>query len=161
MALLDTVFLIGLLVSICLGLWRGFVYEVLAVLNWLLALLLAQWLGEDVGRWLPLDGQPEALVRVVGYVLVFVVSVFVGGLVVWAIPKLVEQAGLRPVDRMLGGAFGVLRAAILMLALTVGVLMTSFHQSAWWQESYVAHSSVWALQQLKPLLPAGVAQYLP
>ena len=153
MALLDTIFLIGLLVSICLGLWRGFVYEVLAVLNWLLALLL--------GHWLPLDGQPEALVRVVGYVLVFVVSVFVGGLVVWAIPKLVEQAGLRPVDRMLGAAFGVLRAAILMLALTVGVLMTSFRQSEWWQESYAAHTSVWALKQLKPLLPAGVAQYLP
>jgi membrane protein required for colicin V production len=161
MALLDTIFLIGLLVSISLGLWRGFVYEVLAVLNWLLALLLAQWLGEDVGHWLPLEGQPEALVRVVGYVLVFVVSVFVGGLVVWAIPKLVEQAGLRPVDRMLGAAFGVLRAAILMLALTVGVLMTSFRQSAWWEESYAAHASVWALQQLRPLLPAGVAQYLP
>lgn len=161
MALLDTFFLIGLLVSISLGLWRGFVYEVLAVLNWLLALLLAQWLGEDVGHWLPLDGQPEALVRVLGYVLVFVVSVFVGGLVVWAIPKLVEQAGLRPVDRMLGAAFGVLRAAILMLALTVGVLMTSFRQSAWWEESYAVHASVWALLQLKPLLPAGVAQYLP
>src|SRR5262245_2349273 len=155
MTLLDVLFLIGLLVSIGLGLWRGFIYEVLAVLNWVLAFVLTQWLGMDVGRMLPLDGQSDALVRVVGSALVFVVSVFVGGLVVWAIPKLVEQAGLRPVDRMLGGLFGILRACIVMLALAALVLMTSYRERTWWRESTVASASVWALKQLKPLLPAN------
>ncbi len=161
MALFDIFFLIGLLVSISLGLWRGFIYEVLAVLNWVLAFVLAQWLGMDAGRMLPLDGRPDELVRVVGYALVFVLSAFAGGLVVWAIPKLVEQAGLRPVDRMLGGVFGVLRACIVMLALTVLVLMSSFRESVWWRESKAADASVWTLKQLKPLLPANAAQYLP
>ena len=42
MTVLDWLFLLGLLASIGLGVWRGFVYEVLSVLNWLLALVLAQ-----------------------------------------------------------------------------------------------------------------------
>lgn len=161
MTVLDWVFLFGLLASIGLGVWRGFVYEVLSVLNWLLALVLAQWLGEDVGRMLPIDSSSETLIHIAGFVLVFVVSVFVGGLVVWGLPKLIEQAGLRPVDRVLGGAFGVLRAVILLLALTVFVLMTPMREQAWWREALVADTAVWSLKKLKPLLPDGVGKYLP
>lgn len=161
MTVLDWVFLFGLLASIGLGVWRGFVYEVLSVLNWLLALVLAQWLGEDVGRMLPIDSRSETLIHIAGFVLVFVVSVFVGGLVVWGLPKLIEQAGLRPVDRVLGGGFGVLRAAILLLALTVFVLMTPMREQAWWRDALVADTAVWSLKKLKPLLPDGVGKYLP
>jgi membrane protein required for colicin V production len=161
MTALDWIFVIGLLASIGLGVWRGFVYEVLSVLNWLLALLLAQWLGDDVGRLLPISGNAEALSHIAGFVLVFVLSVFLGGLVVWGLPKLLERAGLRPVDRVLGGVFGVLRAIILVLALAVGVLMTPLKSQAWWHDSLVADTSVWTLKKLRPVLPAGVGKYLP
>ena len=161
MTVLDWLFLLGLLISIGLGVWRGFVYEVLSVLNWLLALVLAQWLGEDVGRMLPIDSQSESLVYIAGFVLVFVVSVFIGGVVVWGLPKLIEQAGLRPVDRVLGGLFGLLRAVLLVLALAVLVQMSVLKDQAWWRESLVADSSIWGLKKLKPLLPVSVKKYVP
>jgi membrane protein required for colicin V production len=161
MTVLDWLFLLGLLASIGLGVWRGFVYEVLSVLNWLLALVLAQWLGDDVGRMLPIDSRSETLVHIAGFVLVFVVSVFVGGVVVWGLPKLIEQAGLRPVDRVLGGAFGVLRAIILVLAMTVFVLMTPVKDQDWWRDSLVADTSIWSLKKLKPMLPESAGKYLP
>lgn len=161
MTALDWIFVVGLLASVGLGVWRGFVYEVLSVLNWLLALVLAQWLGGEVGRLLPLEGHAEALSHIAGFVLVFVLSVFLGGLVVWGLPKLLERAGLRPVDRVLGGVFGVLRAGILVLAFTVLVLMTPFRSQAWWADSLVADTSVWVLKKLKPVLPTGVGKYLP
>lgn len=161
MTVLDWLFLLGLLASIGLGVWRGFVYEVLSVLNWLLALVLAQWLGDDVGRMLPIDSGSETLIHIAGFVLVFVVSVFVGGVVVWGLPKLIEQAGLRPVDRVLGGAFGVLRAIILVLAMTVFVLMTPVKDQVWWRDSLVADTSVWSLKRLKPMLPESAGKYLP
>ena len=161
MTVLDWLFLLGLLISVGLGVWRGFVYEVLSVLNWLLALVLAQWLGEDVGRLLPIDSQSESLVYIAGFVLVFVVSVFVGGVVVWGLPKLIEQAGLRPVDRVLGGAFGLLRAVLLMLALAVLVQMSTLKTQDWWRESLAADTAVWGLKKLKPLLPASAKKYVP
>lgn len=161
MSVLDWIFVAGLLASVGLGVWRGFVYEVLSVLNWLLAFVLAQWLGADVGRQLPIDTSSEALVRIAGFVLVFVVSVFMGGLLVWGLPKLIEQAGLRPVDRVLGGVFGLMRGVILLLALTVLVLMTPFKSQAWWREASGVRISMEALRTLKPVLPQDVGQYLP
>ncbi len=161
MSALDWIFVAGLLASVGLGVWRGFVYEGLSVLNWLLAFVLAQWLGADVGRQLPIDTSSEALVRIAGFVLVFVVSVFMGGLLVWGLPKLIEQAGLRPVDRVLGGVFGLMRGVILLLALTVLVLMTPFKNQAWWREASGVRLSMEALRTLKPVLPQDVGQYLP
>lgn len=161
MTAVDWIFVVGLLASIALGVWRGFVYEVLSVLNWLLALVLAQWLGDDLGRHLPIGGDSETLRHIAGFVLIFVVSVFLGGLVVWGVPKLLERAGLRPVDRVLGGVFGVVRAVIVVLALTVGMLMTPLKNQGWWRDSLVADTSVWTLKKLKPVLPAHVGKYLP
>ncbi|MDP3702753.1 MAG: CvpA family protein [Hylemonella sp.] len=161
MAALDWIFIVALLASIGLGVWRGFVYEVMSVLNWLLAFVLAQWLGADVGRHLPIDTSSEALVQVIGFVLVFVTSVFIGGLVVWGIPKLIEQAGLRPVDRVLGGVFGLLRGFILLLVAAVLVLMSPLKNQGWWREARAAQASVDALKVLKPVLPQGVGKYLP
>lgn len=160
-AVLDWIFIAALLASIGLGVWRGFVYEVMSVLNWLLAFVLAQWLGADVGRQLPIDSSSEALIQIIGFVLVFVVSVFIGGLIVWGIPKLIEQAGLRPVDRVLGGVFGLLRGFILLLALTVLVLMSPLKNQTWWREARAPKVSVEALKLLKPVLPQSVGKYLP
>lgn len=161
MTILDWLFLVGLLASIGLGVWRGFVYEVLSVLNWLLALVLAQWLGDDLGRLLPITGNSEALSNIAGFVLIFVVSVFLGGLLVWGMPKLLERAGLRPVDRVLGGFFGVLRAVILTLAFTVLIVMTPVKSQSWWRDSLVADTAIWTLKKLKPVLPVSAAKYLP
>ena len=161
MSALDWIFIVALLASIALGVWRGFVYEVLSVLNWLLAFVLAQWLGADVGRQLPMGGSSEALGNIAGFVLVFVASVFIGGLLVWGLPKLIEQAGLRPVDRVLGGVFGLLRGLILLLALTVLVLMSPLKSQTWWREAKAARVSVEALKLLKPVLPQSVGKYLP
>lgn len=161
MTVLDWIFIAALLASIAFGVWRGFVYEVLSVLNWLLALVLAQWLGDDVGRYLPISGDSDTVRHVAGFVLIFVVSVFLGGALVWAMPKLLERAGLRPVDRVLGGFFGVLRAVVVTLALTVLVLMTPLKHQGWWRDSLVADTSVWALKKLKPVLPVGMGKYLP
>lgn len=161
MAILDWVFVAALLLSIGLGVWRGFVYELMSVLNWLMAFVLAQWLGAAVGVRLPFELNPPELQQMAGFVVVFVLSVFAGGMLVWVLPKLIEQAGLRPVDRVLGGVFGVLRAGILVLALAVIVQMTPVKEQSWWSDSNVARGSAYALKMLKPVLPENVARYLP
>jgi membrane protein required for colicin V production len=161
MAGLDWIFIAAILASVGLGVWRGFVYEVMSVLNWLLAFVLAQWLGGYAGEHLPIAVESETLRQMAGFVLVFVASVFLGGLLVWVLPKLIESAGLRPVDRVLGGVFGVLRAAILLLALAVVVQMTPLRGHAWWHDSLVAEALMAGLKNLKPVLPEGVRMYLP
>jgi len=50
--------------------------------------------------------------------------VFAAGLLAWLLKKLIETVGLRPVDRVLGAGFGLLRGAIMLLALALVVNMT-------------------------------------
>ena len=161
MSELDWIFLIVLLVSLALGAWRGFVYEVMSVLSWLLAFFLAQWLGTDVGQYLPMGGVSDVLRFAAGFVLVFVVVALAGGWLVWLLTKLVKKSGLQRVDRVLGAGFGVLRGLILLLAAAVVMEMTPMKTSVWWRASKAAGISASALEWLKPVLPKVVAKYLP
>ena len=160
MALLDWIAVVLVVVSILLGLLRGVVFEVLLLAGWVAAFLCAQWLADDVGRWLP--GDPAATWRyAAGFVIVFVAVAFSVGLVATLVRKLVTAIGLRPVDRVLGGVFGVARGAVALLAVAVVVHLLALSDSAWWHESRSAIVLDAALQGLKPALPEKLASYLP
>ena len=161
MPVLDWVFLAVLLISLVVGAWRGLIYELLSVLSWIAAFILAQWLGPEVGQWLPMSGAEEAIRSVAGFVVVFILMVFVGGFIAWLVKKLVQAVGLRAADRALGAMFGLVRGVILLLAATVVVGMTPMQTSGWWQESWGAAGSTATLRGLKPMLPQEFGQYLP
>jgi membrane protein required for colicin V production len=161
MATLDWIFLGVLGISLLLGVLRGLVHEVLSVLSWGAAFVLAQWLAPEVGGWLPMERAAEPLRYAAGFAVVFVAVVFAGGLLAWITRKLVEAVGLRPADRALGGAFGLVRGVVLLLAAAVVVNMTPLHKGQWWTESVSAGVSTAALRGLKPVLPERFGQYLP
>lgn len=64
-----------------LGALRGLVYEVLSVMGWIAAFLLAQWFSPDVAEKLPMQNSGEALRYAAAFVLVFIASVFLAGLI--------------------------------------------------------------------------------
>lgn len=148
-------------ISVLLGLWRGLVYEVLSVLNWLAAFVIAQWLAPQAAAWLPLGQAGEAFRYAAGFVLVFVGALFAGGLLTWLTKKLVEAVGLRPVDRALGGMFGLVRGVVAVLALAVVVQLTALKDGGWWTESLTSGVATAALRGLKPVVPEPFAAYLP
>lgn len=157
----DAVLLAVLLLSALIGVWRGLTYEVISVAGWVAAFVAAQVWGADVGAWLPLEGWAAGVRLVAGMALVFVAVVFAGALLAWLVQKLVASVGLRPVDRVLGGAFGVLRGLVLLLAgaLLVGVMQ--WHTRPWWQESTGGVMLTATLHELRPLLPESVARHVP
>lgn len=161
MSWLDWALLVVLLLSALLGLWRGLVYEVLSVAVWVVAFVLAQAYAAPVGAWLPVDGFSAPLQLAAGFAAVFLVSAFVGGLLAWLVKKLVESVGLRPVDRVLGGAFGLARGLVILLGVTVVVSMTPLQTQERWRESPVAGILSRTLHAIKPLLPEAVARHLP
>ena len=105
-----------LLLSVLLGAWRGLVFEVLSVLSWVAAFVLAQWLAPDVAHYAADAAAPASWCATrAGFVLVFIATVLLGGLLAALLKKLMAAVGLRPVDRMLGAAFGVVRGVLLLL----------------------------------------------
>lgn len=156
----DWVFLGVLFFSMLLGAWRGLVYEVLSVLGWAVSFYVAQWFAPEVSRLLPLQSASDPVRYAAAFVLVFVASVFVAGLLAFLLKKLVDAMGLRPVDRTMGAAFGLVRGVILLLAAAVVMDMTALKDSSWWQKSKGAPLLSAALKGLKPVLPEQFAKYL-
>ena len=160
MAVLDWVFGAVLLVSFLVGAWRGLVFEVLSLITWVAAFILAQWFAPDVAQMLPMSGAGEAVRYAAGFVLTFVAAVFAGGLVAVLVKKLISVAGLAPADRMLGAVFGLVRGVVVLLALTVVVAMTPLKKSLWWTESICSGVLSAAIKGLKPVLPQEFGKYL-
>lgn len=160
MAVLDWIFLAILLASLLLGLWRGLVYEVLSLVSWVLAFVLAQYFAPDVAVRLPLQGASLTLRYAAAFVLIFVVCAMVGSLLARLIKHLLAAIGLQPVDRLLGGVFGLARGLVLLLAISVVIGMTALRDSAWWQESVAAGLTQSVLRGLRPALPQEFGRYL-
>lgn len=161
MALLDWIAVTLIVVSMLFGLMRGLVFEVISLAGWVAAFIAAQWLASDVAAWLPF-GEPQATWRYpLAFVLVFVGVAFGVGLIAALTRKLITVVGLRPVDRILGAAFGAARGAVALLVLAVVVHLLVLSDSAWWRDSLSAGVLDAALQGLKPALPEKLASYLP
>lgn len=161
MATLDWIVLAVLAASVLLGLWRGLVYEVLSVLNWIAAFVLAQWLAPRAAQALPLGHAGESLRYAAGFLAVFIGALFAGGLVAWLVRRLVEAVGLRPVDRALGGIFGLVRGAVAVLVLALVVNLTGLKRDRWWEGSVTAGVTTAAWRGLKPVVPPRFGALLP
>lgn len=161
MPVLDWVFATVLLLSVLLGAWRGLVFEVLSVLSWIAAFVLAQWLALDVAHYLPMSGASDMVRYAAGFLLVFIATVMFGGLVAALLKKLMASVGLRPVDRVLGALFGAARGLLLLLLATLLGAMTPFKASPAWQESQGVAISLVVWHTLQPSLPRELVKHLP
>jgi len=158
--LLDWILAGILFFSLLLGAWRGLVYEVLSVLGWAASFYAAQWFAPQAAQLLPWPSATEPVRYAAAFVLVFIAALFAAGLLAALLKRLIDAIGLRPVDRTLGAAFGVVRGMILLLAATVVVNMTALKSSGWWQESIGAQALMATLTGLKPMLPGQFARVL-
>jgi membrane protein required for colicin V production len=157
---IDWVLLAVLVLSLLVGLWRGLVFEVLSVLGWVAAFFLAHWFAPDVAALLPMSSATQSIRYAAAFVLTFIVAVFVAGLLASLVRKMVAAVGLRPVDRLLGGIFGLVRGLVLLLAVAVAIDMTPLNDSLWWKESTGAPVLSAALKGLKPALPEKFSRFL-
>ena len=161
MSTLDWIFVVVVLGSLLLGAWRGLVYEVLSLVGWVVAFMVARTWAQEVAVWLPLDGWDMQLRYAAAFVLLIVGALFAWGVISWLFKQLIEAVGLRPVDRTLGALFGVLRGGLLLLVLALVIQYTPMNKALWWQESTLAPWLTAALSFVLPALPQDWGRYLP
>lgn len=157
----DWVLLAVLALSVAVGLWRGAVFEVLSLAGWLVAYVVAQLFTAQVAPHVTVGSAGSALNHAVTFALLFVAALIVWALASRLVRLLIHATPLKAVDRTLGGAFGLLRGAILLLALATVVMLTPLARSADWQASRGAAWLTTLLQGLRPMLPDDLAHHLP
>ena len=144
-----------------IGIWRGLLFEVITLMGWVAAFVLAQWFAAPVAAWLPV-GEPETAWRYpAAFVLIFIAVAFGVGLLASLVRALVKAAGLRPVDRTLGAVFGLARGTLTLLVAAVVVHLFSMSENDWWRGAYSATLMDLTLQSAKPALPEKLASFLP
>jgi len=157
----DWAMLAVLALSVVVGLWRGLVFEVMSLAGWVVAYFVASWFAADAAAALPL----AQFGPVVQHGAAFA-GLFVGTLVAWTllarlVRLLLHATPLSLIDRVGGGAFGVLRGAVLLLALATVVRYTPAAQSAPWQASVGAAWLGAIVGHIEPWLPGDVRPWLP
>ena len=157
---IDWTLLAILLASVLVGLVRGFVFECLSLAGWVVAWFGAQWVAPQLAAHLPVGTPGSALNLGAAFALAFVVALIVWGLLAKLIRMLIHTTVLSLPDRLLGGGFGALRGAVLLLALAMVVDLTPTAQSRGWRASQGARWLGITLQALKPLLPEPAARLL-
>jgi len=153
----DYVVLAVVGVSLVLGLWRGFVREVVALVSWVLAFWAAQAFGHAGVAAVSNFFIDPIVQTVLGHALVFIGVLLLCAGVSALIRMALSAAGLGFTDRVLGGVFGFTRGLLITL---VGVLicgLTDFPQKTWWQEAKLSPPLETAVLATKPWLPDGIA----
>jgi membrane protein required for colicin V production len=158
---LDWLILVVGSVSVVVGLVRGFVFECLSLAGWLVAWFSAQWAAPSVALRLPVGTPAGGLNHGVAFVVAFVLALVAWALLSRLVRLAIQASPLSVADRILGGAFGALRALVLLLALATVVALTPAAQSTTWQSSKGARGLTQLLVALKPLLPEPAARLLP
>lgn len=120
--IVDYVVIVVLIGSGILATLRGFMRELLGVIGWILAVILARLAKPMIAEWLEDFIKEESLIDILAWMIPFVVIVLV-----WFIFANLAAPGLKKMamgsfDRPLGFIFGAFRGIVIVAVVYMGVL---------------------------------------
>ena len=115
--LADWFILIVLIASGIISFARGFTKEFLSLFLWLAAFIAAISLeylatpkiNEFIGN--------EEISKIISYIVVFLIFIFIGGMIIKFISKLIKWSGASGFDRFLGVVLGLMRGSIVLFVI--------------------------------------------
>ena len=153
----DIVLLVILGLSTVVGLWRGFIVEVMSVAVWVAAFWLAFAYGDSAALLFENIVATPSVRLLLGYALLFTLALVVGGLATWLMGRLVHATGLSGTDRLLGLVFGLARGYALGAVAVLLAGFTALPGDPWWEQSRVIPAFQRGAEWMRTHLPAAVA----
>ncbi len=130
----DTAILIIIIISSAFGLWRGFIKEVLSLLSWIAALVVARLYSEPFAGMLVNLIDSSSIRYVTAFCLIFVVVILTGTLINHFLSKVLEITGLKFFDKLMGAVFGFARGTVIILVILF-ILNVFVSETEMWQQS--------------------------
>ncbi len=173
MTYIDVFIIFIIFVSFGFGLYKGFVKETLGLLTLILAFMAAfysyssgyplQWLPDGATDYgfsvFETDITGDDIASAIIFILVFLLVLLPGHLLINLLGRMVSDGPLNFFDRLLGGGFGLLRGAAIVIALVMLAGATRLPLSDWWHESRMLPSFVTGAQYAVEFLPPEYARH--
>jgi membrane protein required for colicin V production len=155
----DWLLLIIVLASVLAAFRRGIIRVLFSLAGLIAGLLLASWnyarLAFPLHRWITSNTAAQAIAFFAILFTVMVLFTLAAGLV----RKTVAAVGLGFVDRLLGAAFGLVRGALLGVAILMAI--TAFvPNSSWMKNSVLAPYFLAGCHAVSFVMPSGFRQQM-
>lgn len=161
MHLVDGIVLIVILLSVLIGIFRGFVKEIIALISWILALWIAINFCEQASEFIPASVETSWIRLSIAFGVLFVLTLIVGGIFNFVVNQLVSKTGLSGTDRILGFIFGAFRGAVIVTVVAmVASSFTDMEEESWWKTSVSMPYFETMSDQLKTYLPVSLQERL-
>ena len=135
MSPVDIAIIVILLISTIIGIFRGFIREILSLASWLIALYVAWTFAEMGATYLePYISQPPLRI-VAAFAGIFIVVLILASIIGYVVYRLFALAGITGVDRSLGAVFGIARGVVIVAILILAAVYMDFATQPWWQGS--------------------------
>jgi len=156
----DYVVIFILVSSVVISTMRGLVKEILSLVGWVAAFIVANAFGAKLAPMLPSVIPGDVVRLIVAFIALFLGVRVLMGLLALAVGALIEATGLSLADRGLGGLFGLGRGIVIVLAGVILCGMTSIPQQAFWKDALLSPMAETGARTVKPFLPAAFAQHV-
>lgn len=157
--IIDLLFIAIFFFSVLIGLLRGLVREILSIIFLVAAVAVAFIFYQDVGLLLNGLIKKRELADLAGFLLLLLAGGSAGALLSTLIGKLVVVGPLKALDRLLGGAFGMLRAALLSAIIIYGFIAFPLNDQLL-KESKTAPYLIGAMKTVMRFLPPALRDKL-
>jgi membrane protein required for colicin V production len=119
-----------LLLSMIHAAAQGFVFELFSLAGAVLGYLVAAWEYPVVAKYLMPYVKSDVVASGVAFLLIFLAVVILAGVAGRIVRFATKSVGMQWFDRLLGGVFGLLRGALVVMVLVMA--MASFLPSSEW-----------------------------
>lgn len=147
-------------VSVLLSMMRGAMRELLGLAGWVAAFFAAKSYAEPLAPLLP-DGIPNESWRLAAaFVIIFLATLLVAGLLAIALSELMRKVGLGLLDRSLGALFGFARGVLIVGVLVLLAGFTALPQDARWRNAMFSAPLEAMVLACTPWLPEAMSKQL-
>ena len=116
MNILDWAIVAVVVLSVLIAAAQGFLFEVISLAGTVLGFLMAAWGYGRLAPWFLPYVKAPAFADLAGFLTIFFVVVLLAGAIARIARWAMRESGMRWADRLLGGAFGLLRGLVFVSA---------------------------------------------
>ena len=154
----DFVICAVLLVSTVVGVSRGVVREILAIVGWAVAIFLALNYSPELARVIPLESLGTAVRTACVAVIIVVLTLFTCGLFGKICSRLLATAEITFEDRAIGSVFGFARGVVVVCLAVFLLGMTSAVRTGQWRNSVLIVPCERIIDFTMPYMPETIVE---